>query len=372
MDVPGYPPLMHVGLAVSSNRFTGAAAVAEHWCRALHAAGHEARLLFVAGANLERRLIGVPWAIPDLVKERRSGDIWSNIRALRRLAEGSDVVMTFLPHDHIEALIAGAHRSAPLVRAFRNPRHLRKDPFHRWVAQRCSGALAPFESLLERTEQLIGGRPAMSLLVPVEDRFRPGPDPREARQLLGMDRVTPVIGMVGKLAHGRGFEMLLDAAARARNHCRILAVGHGEFQPSLERHSQDLGISDHVIWAGKREEDLPLLLGAMDAVVFAAPGSDWGHRAISEVQACARPVIARPLAGVEDLVRHERTGLITENPQGIANAFDRLIDEPDFARTLGLGASEATADRRFEAIGRRLATFLEEFSPVDRSPGWRN
>lgn len=363
---------MRIGLIVSSNKFTGAAAVAEHWCRALHATGHEARLLFVAGANLERRLIGMPWAIPDLVKERQPGDIRSNIGALRRLAEGSDVVMTFLPHDHIEALIAGAHRRAPLVRAFRNPRHLRKDLFHRWTAQRCSGALAPFESLLERTEQLVGGRPTTSLLVPVEDRFRPGPDPREARQLLGMDRVTPVIGMVGKLAHGRGFEILLDAAARTRNHCRILAVGHGEFQPSLERQSQDLGISDRVTWTGKREDDLPLLFGAMDAMVFAGAGSDWGHRAISEAQACECPVIARPLAGVKDLVLHERSGLITEDPQGIANAFDRLIDDPDFARTLRHGASEATADRRFSPVGRRLAAFLEEFSPVDRSPLWRN
>ena len=363
---------MRVGLAVSSNKFTGAAAVAEHWCRALHSAGHEARLLFVAGANLERRLINVPWAIPDLVKERRPGDIRSNIRVLRRLAEGSDVVMTFLPHDHFEAVIAGVHRRAPLIRAFRNPRHLRKDPLHRWVAHQCSGALAPFESFLARTKQLIGGGPTDSFPVPVEDRFCPGPDPREARQLLAMDRVTPVIGMVGKLAQGRGFKMLLDAAARTRNHCRILAVGHGEFQPSLERHSQDLGISDHVTWAGKREEDLPLLLGAMDAVVFTAPGSDWGHRAISEAQGCGRPVITTPVAGVEDLVRHERTGLITEHPQGIAGAFDQLIDKPDFARTLGRGASEATADRRFEAIGRRLATFLEEFSPVDGSPKRRN
>ena len=363
---------MRVGMAVSSNKFTGAAAVTEHWCRALHSAGYESRLLFVAGANLEHRLIGVPWAIPDLVKERRPGDIRSNLRALRRLATMSDVVMTFLPHDHFEAVIAGVDRRAPLVRAFRNPRHLRKDPVHRWTAQRCSGALAPFENLIARTEQLIRGGPTDSFPVPVEDRFCPGPNPQEARQLLGMDRVTPVIGMVGKLAQGRGFEILLEAAAKTRNRCRILAVGHGEEQPSLEQQARDLGIADRITWAGKREDDLPLLLGAMDAMVFAAAGSDWGHRAISEAQGCGRPVIALPIGGVEDLVKPAYSGLITEDPQGIANAFDRLIDEPDFARTLGHGASEATTDRRFGAIGQRLAAFLEEFSPVDRSPRWRN
>ncbi len=371
MDVPGYPPHMRVGMAVSSNKFTGAAAVAEHWCRALHTTGNEARLLFVAGANLERRLSGSSWGLPDLGKERRLADVKANLRSLRRLAAWADVVMTFLPHDHIEAVVAGLHRRTPLVRAFRNPRHLRQDPLHRWVARRCTGALAPFESLVPRTENLVGRHPVASIAVPVEDRFRSGPDTREARARLGMAPEIQVIGMVGKLAQGRGFDSLLDAAAKVRTQCRILAVGHGELQPSLEQQARDLGIADQITWAGKREHDLPLLLGSMDAVVFSAPGSDWGHRAISEAQGCARPVIAMPVAGVEDLVQHERTGLIAENPQGIADAFDRLIENPGFARRVGLSASKASADRRFNPIGRRLATFLEEFSPVDRSPGWR-
>ncbi len=362
---------MRVGLAVSSNKFTGAAAVAEHWCRALHLAGIEARLLFVGGANLERRLSGSTWGLPGLSKERRVADVRANFQAFRRLATWADVVMTFLPHDHFEAVITGVHQHATLVRAFRHPRHLRQDPLHRWLARRCSGALAPFENLAARTESLIGGRPVATVPVPVEDRFRPGPDAREARVRLGLNPGIPVIGMVGKLARGRGFESLLDAAARSRTRCRILAVGHGEHRPTLEQQAGDLGISDDITWAGKREHDLPLLLAAMDAVVFSAPGSDWGHRAISEAQGCARPVIATPVAGVEDLIQHEDSGVITEDSQGIANAFDRLIEDPEFGLRLGHGASEAAANRRFSTVGRRLADLLEEISSVDRFPGRR-
>ncbi|MCK5378324.1 MAG: glycosyltransferase [Acidobacteria bacterium] len=359
---------MRAGLVISSDKFTGAAAVAEHWCRALNTADCEARLLFVAGANLERRLSGLSWALPGLAKERSVADVRTNIRALRKMAETSDVVITFLPHDHLEAVIAGVHRRSPLIRAFRNPRHLRLDPFHLWLARRCSGALSPFENLAARTKRLIGGRPVASIPVPVEDRFRPGPDTREARGRLGMDPEMPVIGMVGKLAQGRGFETLLHAAARIKSQCRIVVVGHGELQPSLEQLARSLGIADQITWTGKREDDLPLLLCAMDAVVFSAPGSDWGHRVISEAQACGRPVIAAPIAGVEDLVEHQCTGLIAADSQGIADAFDRSIDDPDLARRLKQNASDASADRRFARIGRRLAAFLEEFSPFGRSP----
>jgi glycosyltransferase involved in cell wall biosynthesis len=350
---------MRVGLITSSNKFTGAAAVTEHWCRALHTAGHEAQLLFVGGANLERRLASAPWAHPDLVKERRPADIRSNFAALRRLGTRSDIVLTSLPHDHLEAVLAGVPRQARLVRAFRNPRHLRRDPLHQWAARKCAAALAPFNELEGTTRRLVGDRPTTSIPVPVEDRFRPGPAPPEARHRLGIDPTTPLIGMVGKMAKGRGFEILLDAAAKIQGPCGVLAVGHGELQPILQRQAQKLGILDRVIWAGKHEEDLPLHFSAMDALVFAAPGSDWGHRAISEAQACGRPVITLSFPGVEDLVDHEHNGLIVEDTPAITAAFNRLVEDPNLTRRLSRGAIQSSIDRRFEVIGRRLGIFLE-------------
>lgn len=184
-----------------------------------------------------------------------------------------------------------------------------------------------------------------------------------------MDKETPVIGMVGKIARGRGFDVLLEAAARSQTRCRVLAVGHGELQPELEHFAREKNISDRIVWAGKRESDLPLLFAAMDAVVFAAPGSDWGHRAISEAQACGRPVIATAIPGIEDLLDHEITGLIAEDAKGIAAAFDRLVADPALERHLGQNASEATADRRFSTVGGNLADFLEGLTAVVRSPG---
>ncbi len=365
---PLYASPMRVGLAVSSDKFTGAAAVAEHWCRALHLAGHDARLLFVAGANLERRLSCSSWALPDLKKERRPTDIRSNFRALRLLATWADVVMTFLPHDHFEAVLAGAHTRAPLIRAFRNPRHLRRDRVHRWAFRRCAAVLTPFCALIPQAKSLIGNRPVTSITVPVEDRFRPSQDTGKAKSLLGIDPDGPVIGMVGKLAQSRGFEILLDAAAKANARCRILAIGHGEHQPALESRAQELGIAERVIWAGKREDDLPLLFSAMDAVVFAAPGSDWGHRAISEAQACGRPVITLPISGVEDLVLHEYSGLVAEDSQGIASAFNRLIENPVLERRLECAASQAGGRRRFGPIGRQLGDFLEGLRQPQGSP----
>lgn len=360
---------MRVGMAVSSNKFTGAAAVAEHWCRALHAVGHEANLLFVTGANLERRLSDAPWAIPGLTKERRIADVKSNLRALRALAGISDIIITFLPHDHFEAVAAGVDRQIPFVRAFRNPRHLCQDPWHRWLARRCCAGIAPFEELTSQTQALINGRQVASILVPVEERFRPGPSRSDAKKQLGLDNDLPLMGMVGKVARGRGFEMLLEAAEQTRTRCRVLAVGHGEIQPELERRATDLGIADRVTWPGKREDDLPLVFAAMDAVIFAAPGSDWGHRVISEAQACGRPVITTAVPGVQDLLVHGESGLIAEDAKGIAQAFDLLVGSPDLVNRISKNSSEAVANRRFSTVGKRLSTFLEGIDAEFRSTG---
>jgi glycosyltransferase involved in cell wall biosynthesis len=166
--------------------------------------------------------------------------------------------------------------------------------------------------------------------------------------------------MVGKLAPGRGFDLLLESAALLESPCHVLAVGHGESRSGLERLAGRLGLGGRVHWTGYHEHSLPELYAIMDVAIFASPGSDHGHRAISEAQACGRPVVAAAVAGVEDLITHDGTGLIVdESPGSLADAVNGLLRHPETARRLGLAAAQAAANRRFPPIGSRLAAFLE-------------
>lgn len=352
---------MQVVLTVSSSKYTGAAAVAELWCRALHSVGVNAQLLCVRGDNLEEKLGSEPWGAPALYKERRPFHIRHNLSVLRHFAEKSDVMVTFLPHDHFETVVAGAHKRTCLVRAFRRPRHLRPDPLHRWFSRRARAALSPFSALTQSTRRYMSNKPVEAIEVPVEDRFSPASEASNVRDELSASKDLPIVGMVGKLAADRGFDLLIDAAARMSSEARLLIVGHGEFQPKLESQARTLGLQDRIHWAGKRETDLPDLYRAMDVVVFAAPGSDWGHRAISEAQACGRPVVAVDHPGVEDLVHHGRTGTITEEePTSIAHAIDELLGNPEKTRRIIEAAVRTSESRRFLPVANRLAAFLED------------
>jgi glycosyltransferase involved in cell wall biosynthesis len=208
--------------------------------------------------------------------------------------------------------------------------------------------------------------PAIALPVPVDDRFRPE-DGSAWRDRLGIPPRAPVVGAVGKLAKGRGFEFLLHAVARIDMLAHVVVVGHGERQPELRALASVLEIADRVHWAGYREKALPDLYAAMDIYVFAAPGSDWGHRAITEAQACGRPVVAVSHPGVEDLIEDGVSGrLAPPDSVVLASEIDALLANPERSKRLGSAAMAATETRRLEPIGRRLVQFLTENATLGR------
>lgn len=359
-QVSGKLPRVRVLLLVFANKHTGAAAVAELCCRALASVGVEARLLFVAGRNLEQRLAGLPWAVPGLLKERSPVRIWRNLATIRREADAADVVIAHLPHDHLLAVAAGAHRRALLVRSVRHPRHLRADPWHRALGRRARGLLLAHRSMAEAAPHAFGPRPTLALPVPLGDRFHPAVDGRPWRRRLELPAGAPVLGMVGKLAEGRGFDLLLATAAGCTTAPHVVVVGHGEAEPSLRRQASTLGLDRRVHWLGYRDAELPELYAAMDVVLHAGGGSDWGHRAVSEAQGCGRPVVAAAADGVADLVEDGVTGrIVAPDPGSLAAAVDALLADPVAARTIGRAAAAATATRRLEPSGRRLAGFLD-------------
>jgi glycosyltransferase involved in cell wall biosynthesis len=333
-------------------------------------AGTDASLLFIGGNNLEKRLAADSWAHPALVKERSLRQLRSNLTAIRTAGHGVDVVISHLPHDHFLCIAAGAHRWSRLVRSIRSSRHLRRDPYHRYLMRRANAVLVAHSEMLPSLKECGCTGPSMVSPVPIEDRFRPGLDPTVWRQRLAIPSSTPVIGMVGKLAPRRGFDTLLDTAALVQAAPHLIVVGHGEARPALQRQAHRLGLDQRVHWCGYQEVALPELYTAIDVVLFMAPGSDHGHRTISEAQACGRLTVAREVPGVRDLIDHGVNGLIA--PQaGLLMA--EMVDQALAASRETAGSTKAAAAvaecRRFEPVGARLSRFLAELSTVESATG---
>jgi len=335
---------------VAADRFTGAAAPALQLVQALQAAGCEAEFAIRGGHNLEQRLAGQPWVHPILAKERSLGDLRRAVARVRRLAEGFDMVHCHLPHDHALARLAlpSLAPGAVLLRSVRHPRHLRRDPFQRWLFAGTSGVALATPALARRWQRWRDAARLPHVVLPpaVEERFGRAADRVATRRRLGIPATAVVAGTVGKLHRQRGQDLFLHALAAAPGVWGVV-VGQGEAREWLGRLAHQLGVAPRVCFPGYVEDDLVHLYAAMDLFVFPAAGSDWGHRAIVEAMACGLPVLAAQLEGTEDLVQRGVTGDLYPAHDAAALAVLLSAWAGDTARRVAAGRQAAARARHW-------------------------
>lgn len=182
----------------------------------------------------------------------------------------------------------------------------------------------------------------------------------------------------GSLYPRKGFPVLLEACRRLRDrgrtfHCTIL--GEGPERPRLERFLAEhdlhgcvalLGAQPHrEVLRQYRDADLfvlacmtdylgwrelfsdPLLVLEVGPAIPFRPITDGIPNVLVEAMAMGLPVVSTTVAGVPELVEHERTGLLVpeQDPAALATAIERLMDDPALRGTLGENARADIIER---------------------------
>lgn len=198
------------------------------------------------------------------------------------------------------------------------------------VALSCSSAVARFAA------KEFAVIPAQSVIlhhgIPVEQFATPRPDARRtlrAEFAVGTDQ--KLVGVIGRLARGKGHDHLLRALARLRPRrpeVRLLIVGDGEQACALRQLVRALDLSEIVIFAGQRD-DVAEILAALDVV--AAPFLNEGLGLASlEAVAAGIPVIGFDAPGTNEAVVHGETGLLVPcaYEAALADALERVLGDP--------------------------------------------
>jgi glycosyltransferase involved in cell wall biosynthesis len=173
------------------------------------------------------------------------------------------------------------------------------------------------------------------------NRYHPHQRDPRLRQAYGGDR-DQLFLHVGRLAAEKGVERILDAfgAARARmpagHDIRLIVAGTGPREHALRAMAPDgvtfLGNLD-------RATMLPQLYASADAFVFASHTETLGL-VILEAMASGLPVIAAPVGGVADHLRHDVNGIAypAGNIDAMADAMVAIATSPARRHLLALGA----------------------------------
>lgn len=124
---------------------------------------------------------------------------------------------------------------------------------------------------------------------------------------VGADAGTLLIGAAGHAARRKGFDVLLDAFARADlDDARLVVAGDGPELPALREQARELGIADRVHWLGYRDDVTAVLAGC--GVFVLSSRNEGMANVMLEAMAAGTPVIAADVSGVRTAVGAEEGG----------------------------------------------------------------
>ncbi|MDS0282273.1 glycosyltransferase family 4 protein [Haloarcula onubensis] len=146
----------------------------------------------------------------------------------------------------------------------------------------------------------------------------------------------PRVVMIGRLADGKGFNVLLDAAEDiCDDDVSLCLVGDGPLYETLSSEVEARGLDESVFLTGYRD-DIPNVLAASDVLVL--PSFREGTpRVITEAMASGLPVIATDIAGIPEQVADSESGYLipTGDPDTLADRLNELLESPDLRTTMG-------------------------------------
>jgi glycosyltransferase involved in cell wall biosynthesis len=184
-------------------------------------------------------------------------------------------------------------------------------------------------------------------------------DIEAARSSIPCPASTPLLLMVSRLSHEKGHVDLLEALAilkRRGTRCHTVIVGEGHERGAIERARERLGLTEEVTLAGHKDNVRPYFA---IADLFLMPShSEGSPNSLLEAMSAGVPCVASNAGGIPEIMTDGETGLLTpaRDPEALATAIDRLIEDPALAAALAANALAQTArftpDAYHEALVR--------------------
>ncbi len=146
------------------------------------------------------------------------------------------------------------------------------------------------------------------------------------REWFGQDADNPVIASVGRLAHGKRFSLLVDAAAvllRQGLHVNLLLVGDGPERESLAEQAKEAGV--RLAFAGAQYDESFLSLALASADLAVIPGA--AGLSVIHSLSYGTPVVVHG----NDAVQMPETEAVED---GLNGAIFREGDVGDLARSI--------------------------------------
>jgi glycosyltransferase involved in cell wall biosynthesis len=172
---------------------------------------------------------------------------------------------------------------------------------------------------------------------------------------------------LGRFSHRKGLDLLMRALAFTppAGGIELVIAGSGVDAPDGKQIAA-LYLTDRIRMVGRVSGDMKtyLLQNAM-CVVMPSRGWEAFPLVVLEAYAAGRPVIGSKIAGLEDVIVPEETGLLfePESDKDLSYVLRRVRDDPQWVQRAGQAARRRAADYGWDEIARRHIKLYQSLSP---------
>lgn len=280
---------------------------------------------------------------PKLLNLRR---IFMLTSFLRR--EPVDIVHTHLTYGNILGIIAARLAGIPVIAMCHSsgidPKvyHPLRNKLETWLLRFAANMVTgDSHSAADAQRPRLKGKPIYAVPNAVSEPSEISEQEKKAlRAELAGDAEHLFLIAVGRLSTPKGYADLIEAFDRVREkHPRafLAIVGKGDLYDELEGQIKALGLSEHVMLTGARD-DVSALLAASDIYVSS---SHWEglSLALLEAMIVGLPVVATEVGDAPRVVP-ENAGVIVppHEPEKLAEALISLLDDPEKRKSYGRNA----------------------------------
>ena len=230
----------------------------------------------------------------------------------------------------------------------------------RWMP--AGAAAIVVASGVERDQVVASGARPEQVVVRGNGFPAPAAEPLETgalRRALGLDG-EPLVLYVGRIASGKGIELLLETARRIPDaHLALVGPddGHGVSR-AVEAAQRDPATAGRVHRLEPEGRPLGLYADA-DVFVLASAGESFGMAA-AEAAAAGTPVVVTDRCGVAEAFGEEQALVVPYDAGSVHEAVERVLRDGELRRRLSAGGRATAAARTWEGVVERQERIYRE------------
>lgn len=256
------------------------------------------------------------------------------------------------------------------VHGLNRSKKLRRKILNRFILQRVSRILTVGESVREdvlRANSFLPPENVCSIgnSIDIERFTSVDISKAQARQRLGLDQDSVVVGTVGRLTPTKGYDTLLHSFKNVKDrlsNAQLVFIGDGRLRTELEGLANELGLSECVSFLGRRE-DMPEVYKAMDIFVLSSIAEGM-PRSLLEAMASEVLCVATDVGAIPEILDNGRFGLQVSSGDAAAmsDAIVKLegMAQDDKDVLISSAKQRVVADYNHNVVIKRLEKIYRE------------